>query len=132
MNETEIKARAEEEQKRITELLTEVGISDKRMKLLEPIILNTAWMKAKLDDAREAIKNSNIVISYDNGGGQKGIRENPLFKGYESLWKSYLAGLDRIMSALPEEKSHEIVEEAEKTEPSTVLSLVRKRKKKEA
>jgi hypothetical protein len=48
------------------------------------------------------------------------------------LWKSYLAGLDRIMSALPEEKSHEIVEEAEKTEPSTVLSLVRKRKKKEA
>lgn len=132
MNETEIKARAEEEQNRITDLLSEVGISDKRMKLLEPIILNTAWMKAKLDDAREAIKNSNIVISYDNGGGQKGIRENPLFKGYESLWKSYLAGLDRIMSALPEEKSREIVEEAEKTEPSTVLSLVRQRKKKEA
>ena len=62
MNETEIKARAEEEQNRITDLLSEVGISDKRMKLLEPIILNTAWMKAKLDDAREAIKNSNIVI----------------------------------------------------------------------
>lgn len=132
MNEIELKARADEEQNRITDLLSEVGISDKRMKLLEPIILNTAWMKAKLDDAREAIKNSNIVISYDNGGGQKGIRENPLFKGYESLWKSYLAGLDRIMSALPPEKSHEIVEEAEKTEPATVLSLVRKRKKKEA
>ena len=132
MNETEIKARAEEEQNRITKLLVEVGVSDKRMKLLEPTILNTAWMKAKLDDAREAIKNSNIVISYDNGGGQKGIRENPLFKGYEGLWKSYLTGLDRIMSALPPEKSHEIVEEAEKTEPSTVLSLVRKRKKKEA
>lgn len=132
MNETEIKARAEEEQKRITELLTEVGISDKRMKLLEPIILNTAWMKAKLDDSREAIKNSQIVIAYDNGGNQKGIRINPLFTGYEALWKSYLTGLDRIMSALPPEKSHEIVEEAEKTEPSTVLSLVRQRKKKEA
>ena len=132
MNETEIKARAEEEQNRIIELLNEVGISAKKMKLLEPIVLNTAWMKVKLDDAREAIKNSNIVISYDNGGGQKGIRENPLFKGYENLWKSYLTGLDSIMSALPPEKSHEIVEEAEKTEPSTVLSLVRKRKKKEA
>ena len=91
MNENEVKARAEEEQNRIINLLLEVGISDKRMKLLEPIILNTAWMKAKLDDAREAIKNSNIVISYDNGGGQKGIRENPLFKGYESLWRSYMA-----------------------------------------
>ena len=131
MNETEIKARAEEEQDRIIEILNSAGVSDKRMRTLEPVILNTSWMKAKLDDAREAIKNSNIVISYDNGGGQKGIRENPLFKGYESLWKSYLAGLDRIMSALPEEKSREIVEEAEKTEPSTVLSLVRQRKKKE-
>jgi hypothetical protein len=97
MDELEIKARAEEEQNRITDLLSEVGISDKRMKLLEPIILNTAWMKAKLDDAREAIKNSNIVISYDNGGGQKGIRENPLFKGYESLWRSYMAGMAKIL-----------------------------------
>ena len=60
MNENEIKARAEEEQNRIIELLNDVGISEKRQKLLEPIILNTAWMKAKLDDAREAIKNSNI------------------------------------------------------------------------
>lgn len=132
MNETEIKARAEEEQDRIIEILNSAGVSDKRMRTLEPVILNTAWMKAKLDDSREAIKNSGVVIAYDNGGGQKGIRENPLYKGYESLWKSYLAGLDRIMSALPEEKSREIVEEAEKTEPSTVLSLVRKRKKKEA
>lgn len=132
MNETEIKARAEEEQDRIIEILNSAGVSDKRMRTLEPVILNTAWMKAKLDDSREAIKNSGVVIAYDNGGGQKGIRENPLFKGYESLWKSYLAGLDRIMSALPEEKSREIVEEAEKTEPSTVLSLVRQRKKKEA
>lgn len=132
MDDMEIKARAEKEQNRINDLLSDAGISDRRMKILKPIILNTAWMKAKLDDAMEAIKNSNIVITYDNGGGQKGIRENPLFKGYESLWKSYLTGLDRIMSALPPEKSHEIVEEAEKTEPSTVLSLVRKRKKKEA
>ena len=130
--EKEIKNRADAEAKRIIDLLTDAGISDRRIKLLMPVIVNTSWMKAKLDDAREAIKNSNIVISYDNGGGQKGIRENPLFKGYEGLWKSYLTGLDRIMSALPPEKSHEIVEEAEKTEPSTVLSLVRKRKKKEA
>lgn len=132
MDDKEIKGRAEAEVNRITELLIDAGISERRIKLLNPVIVNTAWMKAKLDDAREAVKNSQIVITYDNGGGQKGIRENPLFKGYENLWKSYLTGLDMIMSALPPEKSHEIVEEAEKTEPSTVLSLVRKRKKKEA
>lgn len=129
MNETEIKARAEEEQKRIADLLNEVGISDKRQKLLEPIILNTAWMKAKLDDAREAIKNSNIVIAYDNGGGQKGIRENPLFKGYESLWRSYMAGMGKILDSLPQEQIEQAVD-IEK--PATMLELVRKKHRKEA
>ena len=129
MDELEIKARAEEEQNRITDLLSEIGISDKRMKLLEPIILNTAWMKAKLDDAREAIKNSNIVISYDNGGGQKGIRENPLFKGYESLWRSYMAGMAKILDSLPQEQIEQVVE-IEK--PATMLELVRNKHRKNA
>ena len=129
MDDVEIKARAEEEQKRIAELLNEVGISDKKRKLLEPIIVNTAWMKAKLDDAREAIKNSNIVISYDNGGGQKGIRENPLFKGYEGLWRSYMAGMGKILDSLPQEVIEQSVE-AEK--PATMLDLVRNKHRKEA
>lgn len=130
MDEREIKARAEEEQQRILDLLTEIGISAKRMKILEPIIVNTAWMKAKLDDAREAIKNSNIVITYDNGGGQKGIRENPLFKGYENLWRAYIHGMDRILSALPDELATEQRIEMEK--PKTMLELVRNKHKKEA
>ena len=130
MNETEIKARAEEEQNRMLDLLTDVGISDKRKRLLEPVILNTAWMKAKLDDAREAIKNSNIVITYDNGGGQKGIRENPLFKGYESLWRSYMAGMSKILESLPPEVIEQAEAEVEK--PATMLELVRKKHKREA
>lgn len=122
MDENEIKARAEEEQQRILDLLADVGISEKRMKLLEPIILNTAWMKAKLDDAREAIKNSNIVITYDNGGGQRGIRENPLFKGYEGLWRSYMAGMSKILDSMPQE----VIEQAAEAEkPATMLELVR-------
>ena len=129
MNETEIKARAEEEQNRIIELLNEVGISAKKMKLLEPIVLNTAWMKVKLDDAREAIKNSNIVISYDNGGGQKGIRENPLFKGYESLWRSYMAGMAKLLESLPQEQ---IEQTAEIEKPVTMLELVRNKHREKA
>jgi hypothetical protein len=129
MNETEIKARAEEEQNRIIELLNEVGISAKKMKLLEPIVLNTAWMKVKLDDAREAIKNSNIVISYDNGGGQKGIRENPLFKGYESLWRSYMAGIAKLLESLPQEQ---IEQAAEIEKPVTMLELVRNKHREKA
>lgn len=130
MDDTEIKARAEEERNRMTELLDGAGISEKRMKLLEPVILNTAWMRAKLDDAREAIKNSNIVVAYDNGGGQKGIRENPLFKGYENLWRSYMAGMSKIIDCLPDEIATVESEVADK--PKTVLELVRNRHGKEA
>jgi len=130
MDDMEIKARAEEEQNRILDLLMEIGISEKRMRLLEPIILNTAWMKAKLDDAREAIKHSNIVISYDNGGGQKGIRENPLFKGYESLFRSYMAGMSKILDSLPAEYVSQAAEIVEK--PATLLELVRKKHRNEA
>ena len=125
MNENEIKERAEAELERINWLLRDAGVSDKRINLLAPVITNTAWMKAKLDDAREAIKNSNIVIAYDNGGGQRGIRENPLFKGYESLWRSYMAGMSKIIDALPVEAS---AEEASAVEPPrTVLEIVREK-----
>ena len=130
MDEKEIRARAEEEQKRIIEILNEVGISDRRMKLMEPLILNTAWMKAKLDDTREAIKNSNVVIPYDNGGGQKGLRENPLFKGYESLWKSYIQGMNRILDCLPQEVIE--VETNVVDKPKTMLELVRDKHRKQA
>ena len=130
MNDNEIKLRAEEERSRIVGLLTDVGVSEKRMKLMEPVILNTAWMKAKLDDSREAIKYSNIVISYDNGGGQKGIRENPLFKGYEALWKSYMLGMSKIMDCMPPEVVKVEMEQIEK--PKTMLELVRSKHTKDA
>lgn len=127
MDDYEIRKRAEAERDRITGILLAAGVSEKRMNLLEPVIANTAWMKAKLDDARAAIKNAQIAISYDNGGGQKGIRENPLFKGYESLWKSYMQGMGRIIDSMPQEASE--IKTAELEKPKTMLELVRERHK---
>lgn len=118
-----------EEISRLIDVLRNADISDNRIRALSPIIENTAWMKVKLDDTREKIKTSSVVVPYDNGGGQKGIRENPLFKGYESLWKSYMTGMDRILATLPAE-----VQEKEETaeKPSTILELVRDKHKKKA
>lgn len=120
------------EKTRIKRLLKESGTSDARMKMLEPVIENVAWMKIKLDQAREKIKNSGIVMPYDNGGGQTGIRENPAFKGYEALWKSYMAGMSKLLEAMPPE----VIEAEEETEkeqaPVTVLELIRTKHKKEA
>ena len=114
---------AKEEKQRLTTLLFLCDVTDERVMLLEAVIDNTAWMKAKLDEAWEAIKNTSVAIPYDNGGGQTGIRENPLFKGYEGLWKSYMSGMNVIMSALPQKV---VEKEAEQIEtPKTVLQLVR-------
>ena len=120
--ENELRQKADEEKNRIVGILTEAGISKRRMQMLGPVIDNVSWMKAKLDDSRTLIKNSNIVVPYDNGGGQRGIRENPAFKGYESLWKAYMHGMNRILDTLPPEEIRTVVED---TRPQTLLDAMR-------
>ena len=116
---------AKDEKQRLTALLFDCGVRKARVDALDAVVTNTAWMKAKLDETRDMIKNTQVAIPYDNGGGQSGIRENPLFKGYESLWKSYMAGMNVITAAMP---PAEVEREADKIEtPKTVLQLVKAR-----
>lgn len=75
---------------------------------------------------------SSVVIPYDNGGGQKGLRENPLFKGYESLWRCYIAGMTKILDAMPLEEAQSELKKEEPQAPATILELVRSKHKKEA
>lgn len=117
-----------EEIQRLNDLLVEYGISDKRRKLLEPVIENTAFMKVKLEEARKMVKETSVVIQYDNGGGQKGLRENPIFKGYEALWKSYMSGMNVIMQSMPQEVVR--VEADKIVEAKTMLDMVREKHKK--
>lgn len=131
-SEIKTKAVAEEEFKRIKSLLENQEVSEVRIMMLIPVIENTAWMKAKLDDAREQIRGSSIVVPYNNGGGQKGLRENPLFKGYENLWRCYVAGMSKILEAIPPEIAKAEMKKEEPEAPATILDLVRDRHKKEA
>lgn len=117
------------EKRRLRSLLFEFHVNDKKIKMLEPVIENTAWMKAKLDDTREKIKETSVVIGYDNGGGQKGVRENPLFIGYQKLWRSYISGLNIIMETLPASAAEQMLNSED--EPKNVLQLVRARHKKQ-
>lgn len=111
------------EAERLRDLLFKCRVPDDRIAIMQPIIENVAWMKVRLDDAREKAKNSSVVIPYDNGGGQKGIRENPLYKGYSALWKSYVSGMDKILAMLPKDAGAEAVGDVEA--PQTVLQIVR-------
>lgn len=118
------------EAKRLRSLLFDCGVSDNCIEILSTTIDNTAWMKVKLDVTREKIKTTDVAIPYDNGGGQSGIRENPLFKGYESLFKTYMSGMRQILDMLPNEAINVKKEEIQK--PKTMLELVRDKHRKEA
>lgn len=61
---------------------------------------NVLWMESKLSNAREVIGKSSVAIPYDNGGGQRGIRKNPAFDGYNSLMSSYTKALKQLCEML--------------------------------
>ena len=56
-------------------------------------------MAVKLEESRQKIEDMDIVVEYDNGGGQSGIRENPWVTAYEKLLTTFnktLATLNQI------------------------------------
>jgi hypothetical protein len=72
------------------------GIQDFRPEVLE-LAESVLFMQRKLKEARKQIKDETLVIAYDNGGGQSGIRENPSFVSYEKLFSTYSKGLNTLM-----------------------------------
>lgn len=122
---------AKAEANRLKRIMKKAGISDQRMKLLQPVIENVSWMRVKLDETRKMISSSGVAVEYDNGGGQSGIRESPWFKGYEALWKSYMIGMGKLLDVLPPEDVAQIMA-AEPEKPKTVLEIIQSKHKKEA
>lgn len=132
---TTIRARAEtgkrckKEQRKLTRFCRENGMNEDRIDALAPVFASVCWMQIKLEDAREDIAEDGLTTEYDNGGGQSGIRENPAFKAYEALWKSYCAGLQIIMEPLPDAAKGVAADAAGKGAPETALALVLGRRK---
>ena len=71
-------------------------LHDEAVELAESVL----FMAAKLEESRKAMENEPIVIPYDNGGGQSGIRENPHYTAYEKLMASYVRSLDQLTKIL--------------------------------
>ena len=72
------------------------------------------WQAARLAEARALIKNAPIVIAYDNGGGQKGVRKNPAYEAYSQLFASFVKGMQAL---------DQVLENAEPTESAAKMTL---------
>lgn len=96
-----------QEHKRLEDLLERADVPHRQRDVLAPVIDNMAWQRIKLDETREEMKEASVVCAYDNGGGQTGTRENPIFKAYINLWRAYMVGLEKYTSYLPKELQEE-------------------------
>ena len=115
------------EHKRLFDLLDRAGVPQQQRDVLAPVIDNLAWQRVKLDETREEMRDASIICHYNNGGGQEGERENPIFKAYVNLWRAYMIGLEKYTSYLPKELHDEVVGSG-----ITVLEQVKKMKKEKA
>ena len=103
MNELKVK----QEHTRLTALLDKANVPKQQRDVLAPVIDNMAWQRVKLDETREEMREASVVCEYDNGGGQTGVRENPIFKAYINLWRAYMVGLEKFSSYLPKDMQEE-------------------------
>lgn len=69
-----------------------VTLHDQALELAESVL----FMADKLKESRAAMKYEPLVVEYDNGGGQSGIRENPHFTAFEKLMATYSKSLDQL------------------------------------
>lgn len=67
-------------------------LHDEALELAESVL----FMAKKLEESREILKDEPLVIAYDNGGGQSGIRENPHYTAYEHLLTAYNKALRQL------------------------------------
>lgn len=114
----------------IMQTLIDAGVSEARRKTLVPVIENVTWMREHLDAARLELTGCELVEEYTNGNGMTGDRENLALRAYESLFKTYMLGMSKILDALPKETP--IAAADEELKPSTVLEFVRNKHRKEA
>ena len=100
------------EHKRLEDLLERADVPKQQRDALEVVIDNMAWQRIKLEEAMREMKKESITCDYDNGGGQTGKRENPIFKAYINLYRAYMQGLEKYTSYLAKDLQEEAIGEA--------------------
>lgn len=95
-----IQARYQNELKKLQRITKDVIPDDKRNAIL-PLLSNIAFLKVKLDQARNDLMSEKIFTEYDNGGGQSGLREHPGFSAYNKLFTTFSRGIKQITDMMP-------------------------------
>lgn len=105
-------ARKERNVNRAEEICSGVSVlHNESLALAKAVVL----MSEKIEAAIVELQDAPLVIPYDNGGGQTGIRENPEFVAFEKLMASYTKSLRQLTEIVekgsPSQKSIGVLKE---------------------
>lgn len=67
------------------------------------LIARIAYLAAYLDELQEQTTREGVVVKYDNGGGQTGIRVHPAVQVYTQYHKDLTASLKQLREYMPED-----------------------------
>ena len=76
----------------------------------EILTLQVLSMADKLEEARQRMPIEELIVEYDNGGGQSGVRENPYYPAYEKLLASFVKSLTALQTMIGNNAGSEVDE----------------------
>lgn len=106
MEENAIEIRIKKENDRLMELFKNAG--NDILQVATPLIQNSAFMKATLEDLQEEIKLEGVVDIYQNGSNQFGKKQSATLQSYNALIKNYNTVTKTIIGMLPDDKSKKV------------------------
>lgn len=96
---TSIDKRIDKEIKKIKTILKD--LPEDRIKSVESLMRNAAFMTITLEDLQSTIKENGVVSEYQNGDNQWGTKKSPEVEIYNVMIKNYMALMKQITDMLP-------------------------------
>lgn len=110
---------------RLKRTLKGVGMSAEELAASAELIQNVGFLEDRLFNARIDMAEEPLVVAYDNGGGQQGVRKNPAYEVYTKLYSSYIAGVRTLLERLPVTMPVEIVADTSLQAKRDVIASLR-------
>ena len=77
------------------------NIDENKLKIVNPLIHQCAFMSAELQDLKELIKQNGSVEFYKNGANQYGRKKSAAVEVYNAMIKNFAAILKQLYDLLP-------------------------------
>lgn len=114
--------RIDAEVRRIKSFLKEIPTD--RVKTIDSLIRNAAFMTITLEDLQNAMINNGVISEYQNGENQWGTKKSPEVDIYNVMIKNYLSIMKQITDLLP------IIDQSGKQAADELMSFVKVAKSK--